>query len=87
MTFYATCTASLTSGNNRQIEVYLYKNGVLIPGAIGAITTNGSGRAEGVAAMGLVELEQGDYVELWVANTSDVRDITVTEANIIIQGT
>lgn len=86
LTFYVGATLSLTSGNNRQIEVLLYKNGTLIPGALGSITTNGSGRAEGAAAQGLVELEQDDYVELWVSNTSNTDDITVTDANIIIRG-
>lgn len=41
-------------------------------------TTNGtSGRSESITWAGIVQLSQGDYIELWVANTTDTNNVTV----------
>lgn len=83
LTFYIGVTASLESGNNNQVDLLIYKNGVLIPGGIAAATTSGSGRAEGIAVQCVVELQQGDYIEVWTSNNTAANDITCTDANAI----
>ena len=75
----------MTSGNNRQIGVYVAKNGVIIPESLVVITTNGTGRAEGVFIHDLVKLDPTDYVEIWCENQTNSNNILVTDLNVIIQ--
>jgi len=83
--FKATATISVESGNNRQIGVYLAKNGTIIPSTEVYGTTSGEGRAENIVVQGLFELQSNDYVEVFVNNSTGTNDITVTDLNLIIE--
>lgn len=83
--FKATASLSCNSGNNNQIGIYFSKNGTIIADSEIYITTNGSGRAESSLCQTLVELEQNDYIEVWVENNTSTNNILVTELNVIIQ--
>lgn len=82
--FSVTATLSCTSGNNHQIGIYIAKNGTVLPESEIYITTNGAGRAEGGVVQSLVQLTNGDYVEIWVENSTSPTDITVTDLNTVI---
>jgi hypothetical protein len=82
--FTVQCVVSLESGNNKDIEVYVYKNGSASPGSSSHITTSGTGKGENVVVQSIVELATNDYVEIWVANDDDTTDVTVTALNMII---
>lgn len=86
LTRYFSVTASLscTSGNNHQIGIYIAKNGSILPESEVYITTNGAGRAEGAVVQSLVQLTNGDYIEIFVENSTAATDITVTDLNTII---
>ena len=81
--FQVTATVSLTSGNNKVIGVYVAKNGVVIPSSEMYSTTSGSGRAESLTCQTILELNENDYVEIWVENSSTSDDITVEYLNVI----
>lgn len=83
--FKITATISLLSGNTNQISVYVAKNGIVIPESEVSGTASGTGKSENIVVQSLVELEQNDYIEIFVENDTSVTDITVTELNVIIQ--
>ena len=81
--FQVSITATLTSGNNRVIGLYVAKNGVVISESVMFATTSGTGRAESVACQTILEMQENDYIEMWVENTSSVQDVTVEYMNVI----
>ena len=81
--FQVTATLSLTSGNNKIIGVYVAKNGIVISSSEMYSTTSGTGRSESLTCQTIVELNQNDYVEIWVENSSNINDITVEYLNVI----
>ena len=81
--FQVTATISLTSGNNKVIGVYVAKNGTVITSSEMYSTTSGSGRAESVTCQTILELNENDYVEIWVENSSNADDVTVEYLNVI----
>ena len=81
--FQVTATVSLFSGNNRVIGVYVAKNGVVIPSSEMYSTTSGTGRAESVTCQTILELNENDYIEMWVENSSNSNNITVEYLNVI----
>lgn len=78
-------TFSLTSSNNNQVTTYIYKNGSVLIESTSISTTNSGGRLEGGAIQCLVQLEENDYIEVWVENNTGANDITVEDLNLIIQ--
>lgn len=83
-TFKITAQATCTSGNTNQVTFYIAKNGAVIPETASGITTSGSGKAENVGGMGIVELSAGEYVEVWVSNASG-KDVTVIDLSVIVE--
>jgi len=83
--FMAEVTLSFSSGSNNVIEFAIYESvsGLCVPSRTKS-TANAVGRAENISLMCIIEHADGDYVELWVANTSASTDVTVTEMNFIV---
>jgi hypothetical protein len=81
--FQVSATASFTSGNNRLIGLYVAKNGVVIADSEMYATTSGSGRAEAIHVQTIFEMDENDYVELWIENDSNTDNITVEFLNFI----
>jgi hypothetical protein len=81
------CTAMLTvtSGNNVQVGVYFAKNGTPIVNSEMYATTDGNGRFENMAVQTVVELTQGDYMEVFVENATNTTDITLADLSAIIE--
>lgn len=82
--FKITGVASITSGNNNQVGVYIAKNGVVLNETEQSLTTNGAGRAENVNFQGLVELSSNQYVEVYTENNSATKNILFTNLSIIL---
>lgn len=82
--FKVTATLSVESGNNNQIGVYVAKNGTLITQSEVYGTTSGAGRAENIVVQTFVDLQQNDYLELWVENDTSTQDVVVTDLNFIV---
>jgi len=82
--FDVTAIASVTSASsNDQIGFYLAKNGVALLDTVMVLTTNTSNRAENTVIQTIVELSNGDYIEIFIANATDTSDVTVTHLNVL----
>jgi hypothetical protein len=83
--FQVSVTTSLTSGNNNVIGVYVAKNGAIIAESEMYGTTSSSGRAESISCQTILEMEENDYIEIWVENNTATQNITVEYMNVIIK--
>lgn len=83
--FKITAVCSLASGNNNQIGVYVAKNGSVLNESETYVTTNAAGRLENGTVQVLTELEDTDYIEIWVENNTAINNITVEDLNVIIE--
>jgi hypothetical protein len=83
--FQFVCSLSMTaSANNKVINFYLAKNGVVLP-VSKQVTKIATGvDARGLSLSGVVILAPGDYIEIWVENTTDSTDITLESLNLSI---
>ena len=68
--FLATAVFSLTSGNNNQVSVFFGVDGSVVAESETQITTNSSGRVRGSTSQAIIELEESDFVETFVANNT-----------------
>jgi len=76
---------SLSSGNNNVIHLAFYKNGdTLVPCSEQDITTSSGGRAGNIPLQCLVEMENGDFIEIWTKNTSGTSNIITSHYNFIV---
>jgi hypothetical protein len=76
---------SLSSGNNNVIHLAFYKNGdTLVPCSEQDITTSSGGRAGNISIQCLVEMENGDFIEIWTKNTSGTSNIITSQYNFIV---
>jgi len=77
---------AFTAGANNVCEFGFYDSqlaGIRTPSRTKS-TANSGGRAEGVTFFCVLEMSNGDYLEIHAANTSAVTDITVEQLNFII---
>jgi hypothetical protein len=80
-----TAVASLTSGNNNVIGLYVAKNGTVLGDSEMYTTTSGTGRSESITIQTIVEAAENDYFEIWVENDTAATDVTVEYLNVIAQ--
>lgn len=83
--FQISATATLNSGNNNVIGLYVAKNGTVIPSSEMYATTSSGGRAESIACQTIVELQEGDYIEMFVENSTALTNVTVEYLNTIVK--
>lgn len=83
--FKVTVVLSAISGNNNEVGIYIAKNGTLVTESEVYITTNSGGRAEGGVAQTIVALNQDDYIEVFVENSTSDADITVSELSVVVE--
>jgi len=83
--FQVSVTTSLTSGNNNVIGVYVAKNGTILTESEMYGTTSSAGRAESISCQTILEMEENDYIEIWVENNTATQNITVEYMNVIIK--
>ena len=81
--FQVSAVASLAGSNNRVIGMYVAKNGTVIADSEMYATTSGTGRAESITVQTITELVNGDYLEIWIENSSDSSNVTVEYLNFI----
>lgn len=84
--FYkVTVVASMLSANNKVLAVRIAKNGTTTTSSQTKSTSNGSSRSESIMSQDVVQLSNTDYIEVFVANTTDTTNITVEDLNVIIE--
>lgn len=79
------CASANSVGSAKQVGFYVAKNGTVIAESEIYVTTNTSSRAEGVALQTILDLSTNDYIEVFVENSTDTGNITVTELNTIVR--
>ena len=80
-----TAVASMTSGNNKVLALRIALNGTTSTSSQTKSTSNGSSRSEAIMTQDIFELVTTDYLEIFVANTTDTTNITVEDLNVIIE--
>lgn len=75
---------SLSSGNNNEISVAFYKNGVLIPCSESHLITTSSGKAQSCNIQCITDLNVGDYIEVYIMNDTSATNVTLRHLNVII---
>ena len=76
--------ASVASGNNNEIHLAFFKNGVLHPCSEQSGITTSGGKASAIPFHCLVELEKDDYIEVYTKNSTSDLDITLYHINVIV---
>ena len=77
----AIISISVASGTNHRISMYIAKNGAVIPSTKTTATTS-SGLYRSLATFANLELDDGDYVEIFVRNESTTDNLIVLDAII-----
>lgn len=77
-------TIDVASGTNKDITVYLAKNGSVITNS-GMKTTVNSGRLEPVTILWQENTSENDFYEIWVENNTDTTNIIVTDGTLRIR--
>lgn len=75
---------TVTGGNNKTVRVRIGKNGATAASSEIQVVTSGAGRADAIPVQGVVQLANGDYIEIFIANGTDATNFTVTFMNVII---
>jgi uncharacterized protein affecting Mg2+/Co2+ transport len=70
--------------NGKVFNFYIFKNGVMIPSSLQKTKLGNSTDARSVGLSSIVELAPGDYVEIWIENTTDASDATLESINLSI---
>lgn len=70
-------------GNSHQYAFSFYKNGVKVVESEKTITSDSSGRSSTFVIQAVIEMSEGDYVEVWVQDNTGSTDVTVSFLNVI----
>lgn len=70
---------SMTCGNNKQLAVKVYKNGVALAGSRMLNTTDTTAGNAFIGSLVSVSLSNGDYIELWCTNLTDTTAVTAID--------
>ena len=77
----AIISMTVASGTNHTVSMYIALNGTVIP-STKTTTTTSSGLYRSLATFANLELDQGDYVEIFVRNESTTDNLIVLDAII-----
>lgn len=85
--FHIACTISVKSTqSSSNLKAVLYKNGVPLNNGIVQCKMGSSSDIVSTAIHVMTEMNQNDYLELWITNTVSSADFTVTEMNLFAMG-
>lgn len=82
-TYEVSVRAALSSVANNELALYVAKNGSPVASSVMPATANAGGRVEASGTLGVVDIAQGDYIEVWVANNTNPNAITVTDLQVL----
>lgn len=79
------CPLSLqAAGTAVDLSIRLAKNGTTIADTEITLRVASASQDGAVSTVGLVEVSNGDYIELWVANETDTTNLTVTKMTLAL---
>jgi len=82
--FKVDAIAAMTGGSNKVVALRVALHGTTISSSQSRTTTT-SGRSENAHAQTYVYLTSGDYVEAYIANTTDTTNITVKDLSVTVE--
>jgi hypothetical protein len=80
--------ASLSAGNSTEIHVAIFKNGAIWPCSEQSAVTifkGGQNKASAIPFQCTVQLDAGDYLEVYVKNEDNTDNITLLNVNVIAE--
>jgi len=84
--FIAICAMSITSTtSNNTYSLYIAKNGVVLPESKASTRISSTSDRQAIAISCTVSLAPNDYIEIWVANDTDNKDMTAQTMNLAIK--
>jgi hypothetical protein len=85
--FHIACTLSVKATvSNSNLKAVIYKNGVALTAGIVQTKMGSSSDIVSTAIHVAINLNTGDYLELWITNTIGSDDFTITEMNLFAMG-
>ena len=78
------CNTSVSANNNNLVKAAFFKNGVLIPCSMGEMVMSSGGKGSTIAFHCIIDMVDGDYIEIWVNNSNSTNNITLDVFNVII---
>lgn len=75
---------SVSSGNNQEVHAAFFRNGVLYPCSEQSAVLSSGGKSSAIPFHCLIELDENDYIEVWVKNFSSSTNITLSNVNVIV---
>lgn len=81
--FRAHATVSV-SGSNTTVAVYFAKNGSVLQRSSVDITTASAGQPRNVTLVTRVEMQQNDYLEVWLSNEGGTGDLEVSTLEVTV---
>jgi hypothetical protein len=85
--FHIACTLSVKATNSgSNMKAVLYKNGVALSKGIVQTKMGSNSDIISTAIHVMTDMQNGDYLELWITNTVGSDDFTVTEMNMFAMG-
>lgn len=83
--FMVTAVVTLSGSANHQITGRFAKGGVTLAAYETRVTMNSAGRVSAMTIQAVVELAQGEYVEVWATDNSGAVAFTAEDMNVIIR--
>jgi hypothetical protein len=76
---------SISAGNNDEIHASFFKNNSLYPCSEQSTVTSSGGKSGAIPFHCVVELQNGDYLEVFVKNQLATTNITLNNVNVIVK--
>lgn len=76
----------VSAGNNNEVDIAAFVNGVIVPGSVSMVITRSGGRTSTLPGMAITELKSGDILDIRVNNNTASTNILVSSLNVLIKG-
>lgn len=76
---------SISGPNNKEIEFSFFKDGVLVPDSVQSVITDGGGQHAALPLQCVVELTNGQTLQLYVKEYASTTSISLLNVNIIVR--
>ena len=75
---------SVSDGNNNEVDVAFFKNGVILQSSRQSIVTTSGGKSSAIPFHCMTEMNDGDYIEVYINNTTASTNITLEDISVIV---
>jgi len=75
---------SVSAGNNDEIGASFFRDGTLYPCSEQSVVASSGGKSGALPFHCVIELQENEYIEVWVKNSTSTTNITLSNVNVII---